>query len=76
MEDKWEIWHEFDRASKYGFLEPLYCPNDGFQLYLQANSDDEPVLHCYQCRGTMEPGSKVTAQIKAQLESLHHRHSV
>ncbi len=74
--DKWEIWHEFDRASKYAFLEPLYCQNDGFQLYLQAGPDDEPALHCYQCRATIVPGATLTAQVHDLVESLHHRHSV
>lgn len=70
MNDKWEIWHSFDRAVKYGFLEPLYCPDDGFGLSLQGNDDDEPVLYCYQCHGTIVPGARVTQQVHSLVGSL------
>jgi len=69
-ENLWPIFHTYYRYVRWGKLDKIKCPNDGYGLYLRADKDFEPALMCPMCNTMFSPGINTINEIKQAVEDI------
>lgn len=51
-----QTFHDYARLARRGLVEPLACPQCGFEYVTRFGLNDEPVLQCFGCNTLVKPG--------------------
>lgn len=65
-----DIWHDYQRAKDQGLIDPILCPDDQQEVFLKADGNFEPILHCHFCQSSFYPTFLFKNLIKQQLKEI------
>lgn len=60
-------FHLYNRLVRRNQAEALSCPHCENAYVLAADDDDSPVLRCYTCESTIEPGLNMYERVVSKV---------
>lgn len=66
---KFSILHMYQKMGQYGFGPGLTCTKCGYRVSVRVEND-EPILKCYICKTTKQPGLDYISMLEQTLLAM------